>query len=393
LSLGLGSVATTHLLKNLEHIAQLSYGDRRTENALICGDNLAVLEEIGGDLTGEVRCIYIDPPYNNQERYTHYDDRLGRSSWLESMEATLLALSPLLRDDGSLWISIDDNEVHYLKVLADAVLGHDSFVTTLVWEHRTTRENRRVFSNNHEYVLVYAKDAERFKATRNPVSASPEILARYKNPDDDPRGPWQSISLTAQGGHGTPGQFYDVVAPNGRQHSPPKGRCWIYNEQRMRAAIENGEIWFGRDGNGVPRLKRFLSTARPGMTPSTLWSASFAGTTTTAKRHLLELLPDEQVFDTPKPEELLARIVGIATEPGDLVLDAYLGSGTTAAVAHKMGRRWMGIEVGEHAITHCVERLRRVVDGEPGGISEEVDWAGGGGFRFLELPRQLAQAA
>jgi adenine-specific DNA-methyltransferase len=302
-------------------------------------------------------------------------------------------LAPLLRDDGSLWISIDDTEVHYLKVLVDRILGRDSFVTTVVWEHRTTRENRRVFSNNHEYVLVYAKDPERFKVTRNAASPSAEILARYKNPDNDPRGRWQSISLNAQAGHGTPTQFYELLAPNGRRHRPPKGRCWIYTEERMRRAIAEGDVWFGRDGNGVPRLKRFLTAAPLGMTPSTLWSSSFAGTTALAKRQMLKLFPHERLFDTPKPEELLARILEIATHPGDLVLDAYLGSGTTAAVAHKMRRRWIGIESGEHAVTHCAERLRQVVAGESGGISRRAGWTGGGGFCFQRADVSVTQAA
>lgn len=380
-------------MKRLNHIPHLSHGDRLAENALICGDNLDVLDLIGDDLTGAVRCIYIDPPYNNNERYTHYDDRSHHDQWLEDMERTLAALQPLLRSDGSLWISIDDNELHYLKVAADRVLGRSSFVTTIVWEHRTTRENRRVFSNNHEYVLVYAKDPERFKATRNPVRPSAEIIARYKNPDNDPRGLWQSVSLNAQAGHGTPAQFYEVVAPNGQRHRPPKGRCWIYSEERMRRAIADGEVWFGRDGNGVPRLKRYLSSASPGMTPSTLWTSNFAGTTASAKRHVLSLFPHENVFDTPKPEELLRQIIEIATDPGDLVLDAYLGSGTTAAVAHKMNRRWIGIESGEHAVTHCAHRLCKVVDGEHGGISEDVEWLGGGGFKFHRAPPAIDQAA
>jgi adenine-specific DNA-methyltransferase len=296
-------------MASLQPLPHLSYGDPNAGNALIHGDNRAVLRSIGGDLTGAVRCIYMDPPYNNSERYTHYDDRDDHASWLEARAATLEAVAPLLRDDGSLWISIDDAQVHYLKVLADRILGRDAFVTTVVWEHRTTRENRRVFSNNHEYVLVYAKDPERFKATRNPVPASPEILARYRNPDGDPRGPWQSVSLNAQAGHGTPAQFYEVVAPNGRRHRPPKARCWIYDEARMRRAIADGEVWFGADGNGVPRLKRFLSDAPAGMTPPTLWTSTFAGTTASAKREALRLLPDSPVFDTPKPEALLARIL------------------------------------------------------------------------------------
>ncbi|HEY3553063.1 MAG TPA: site-specific DNA-methyltransferase, partial [Solirubrobacterales bacterium] len=327
------------------------------------------------------------------EQYTHYDDRTSHEQWLASMEESLEALRPLLSADGSLWISIDDNEVHYLKVLADRVMGRDRFVSTIVWEHRTTRENRRVFSNNHEYLLVYANDPVLFKTTRNLAPLTDEILARYRNRDEDPRGPWQSVSLTAQDGHGVKSQFYTVVAPNGRRHQPPKGRCWIYNHERMRREIEDGRVWFGADGNGVPRLKRYLSEAATGVTPPTLWSADFAGTTGSAKREILKLFPDEPVFDTPKPERLLSRVIGIATDPGDLVLDSYLGSGTTAAVAHKMDRRWVGIENGDHAISHCASRLAQVVDGEEGGVSGQVGWTGGGGFKFERLGAALAQAA
>jgi adenine-specific DNA-methyltransferase len=364
----------------LEHIPELSYGDlTATRNALIQGDNAAVLEALAGELTGAVRCIYIDPPYNNRERYTHYDDRARSDRWLADLERVLTLLHPLLREDGSLWISIDDNEVHYLKVLADTVFGRANFVTTIVWEHRTTRENRRVFSNNHEYVLVYAKNPERFAASRNRVAPGPELLKRYKNPDDDPRGPWQSVSANVQGGHGTASQFYELTAPNGRRHRPPKGRCWVYTRERMAAAVASNEVWFGRDGNGVPRLKRFLADAAWGVTPETLWRAEDVGTTRTAKREVLELLGS--VFDTPKPEALIARVLEIASDPGDLVLDAYLGSGTTAAVAHKLGREWIGIEAGDHAVTHCAQRLRHV-----------VDESGGGGFNFHRL-RGLAAAA
>jgi adenine-specific DNA-methyltransferase len=366
-----------------QRLDQLSYGDPAAGNQLIQGDNAEVLRLVRGELMGRVRCIYIDPPYNTAERWAHFADRLDHDAWLATRERTLRALWPLLRGDGSLWISIDDGGMHYLKVLADEVCGRENFVTTVVWEHRTTRENRKVFSNNHEYMLVYARDPEQFGAARNLVSAGPELRARYKNPDKDPRGPWQSVSLNAQAGHGTPAQFYELVAPNGRRHVPPPGRCWVYTRERMQEMIDAGEVWFGRDGNGVPRLKRFLSDARLRVTPETLWTADFAGTTLAAKKHLLSLLPDVDVFDTPKPEELIARILEIATDPGDLVLDSYLGSGTTAAAAAKLGRRWIGIEHGDHVVTHCAARLRAVVDGEPGGISATAGWKGGGGFRFL----------
>jgi adenine-specific DNA-methyltransferase len=374
-------------------IPALEYGESRTENLLLQGENLAVLEALTPKLRGSVRCAYIDPPYNNNERYAHYDDALSHDAWLSEIEPRIRLLYDLLREDGSLWISIDDNQVHYLKVLADRLFGREAFVATIVWQHRTTRENRRAFSNNHEYLLVYARNAARFRETRNLMPVDWTATGRYKNPDNDPCGLWQSVSANVQDGHATPSQFYEVIAPNGRRHSPPKGRCWALPKDRMERAIAEGRVWFGRDGNGVPRIKRYLSDAQPGLTPETLWPAETAGTTRAAKRQLLEMFPSETLFDTPKPEQLVKRILEIATDPGDLVVDAYLGSGTTAAVAHKMNRRYIGIEIGDHALTHCAQRLRKVVDGEQSGISELVGWKGGGGFRFFRSEEAQQSAA
>lgn len=363
-----------------------SYGKPLFQNRLIQADNVDALDEIADALAGTVRCVYIDPPYNNGEQYAHYSDRQAHSDWLSDIRVRLERLWPVLADDGSIWISIDDGNVHYLKVLADEVFGRGSFISTVIWEHRTTRENRRAFSNNHEYVLVYAKDPDLFRTRRNLVEPSPEIRSRYKNPDGDPRGPWQSVSLNVQDGHATAAQFYEFKSPSGKTFRPPAGRCWAYTAERMQELIGDNRIWFGRDGTAVPRLKRFLSESRGGMTPPTIWPAEFAGTTTTAKREILQLFPGTTVFETPKPEQLLRRIIEIATDPGDLVLDAYLGSGTAAAVAHKLNRCWLGIERGPHAATLCYDRLRRVVDGEAGGISAAVGWRGGGGFVFESLP-------
>ncbi len=342
---------------------------------------------------GRVRCIYADPPYNTSERWTHFDDRLDHDRWLDAMAEALSLFWPCLSDDGSLWISIDDGSMHYLKVLADKLFGRASFVTTVVWQHRTTRENRRAFSNNHEYLLVYAKDPRLFRRRRNRVTAPPQVAARYKNPDKDPRGPWQSVSANVQAGHATNSQFYELVAPNGACHVPPNGRCWAYTRERMEALVAAGEVWFGRAGNGVPRIKRYLSGATLGVTPETVWGPDVAGTTMAAKHHLLAMFPDDPVFDTPKPETLIRQILTIATDPDDLVLDGFLGSGTTAAVAQKMRRRWIGIEQGGHAVTHCADRLQKVVDGESGGISPDVGWTGGGGFVFLRHEDAPAIAA
>ncbi len=370
-------------IPGLRPVAKRSYGEGNSGNALIQGDNLAVLETLRPRFEAAVRCCYIDPPYNNQERYYHYHDSRDHRSWLDETTTRVELLGKFLRDDGSLWISIDDREVHYLKVACDAILGRKNFVTTIVWQQRTTRENRKVFSNDHEYVLVYARDIRRFHATRNTLDPGPDVRARYRNPDNDPRGPWQSISANAQSGHGTPEQFYKLVSPTGKLHKPPPGRCWVYSRNRMEQEIAAGNIWFGKDGNGVPRLKRFLSQVRRGLTPHTLWTAEEVGTNDGAKKHLIKLFPEAAVFDTPKPEALIYRVLQIATSPGDLVLDAYLGSGTTAAVAHKCGRQYIGIEEGDHAVSHCWKRLQLVVDGDESGVSASVGWRGGRGFDFF----------
>ncbi|MTW21919.1 site-specific DNA-methyltransferase [Allochromatium palmeri] len=365
---------------------QSVHGDPDADNWLIQGDNLEALKSLLPFCAGRVKCIFIDPPYNTKSAFEHYDDNLEHSQWLSMIYPRLELLRDLLAEDGSIWVTIDDNEGHYLKVVMDEVFGRRNFVANIIWEKRTSRENRRVFSFKHDHLFVYAKSKSRFEETRNPLSLNADVLARYKNPDNDPRGSWQSISANAQAGHATPSQFYSLKLPSGRVIDPPKGRCWLYTEERMKQEAEKGNIWFGIDGNNAPRIKKFLGDSEgKGLTPETIWSSAEVGTNDEAKKGLLQLLDDLPVFDNPKPERLLERIIHIATNPGDLVLDSFLGSATTAAVAHKMGRRWIGIEMGEHARTHCLPRLLKVVDGEPGGISKAVDWNGGGGFRFLTL--------
>jgi len=373
-------------------VDELSVGYGASDNAIIQGDNYLVLELLKLKYRASVRCAYIDPPYNNQERYTHYKDDQGHEEWLDGVVSCARRIVPLLRSDGSLWISIDDRQVHYLKVALDRIFSRENFVSTIVWEQRTTRENRKVFSNNHEYLLVYARDFREFKETRGLLAWDDVALSRFKNPDHDPRGAWQSVSANVQAGHATRSQFYKLVAPNGRVHQPPKGRCWMYTQARMKQEIAENNVWFGRDGNSVPRLKRFLRDARRGLTPHTLWPATEVGTNDHAKKHLLDLFPRAPLFDTPKPERLIQRILSIASVPNDLVLDAYLGSGTTAAVAHKMGRRYIGIEIGDHAATLCVERIRKVINGEEGGISKDIGWKGGGAFAFYKLLHEQDRA-
>lgn len=371
--------------RKLAPLKKLSYGAVDSGSMLIQGDNLEAMHLIAGSFSGMVRCAYLDPPYRNGERYTHYVDDLCHEEWLEQVTSRIACVAKFLSDDGSLWLSIDDTEVHYLKVAMDRIFGRENFVTTVIWQQRTTRENRRVFSNNHEYLLVYAKNSKKFAEARHGLPLTDDVRGRYANPDNDPRGPWQSVSANVQAGHAVSSQFYVVTAPNGRQHYPPNGRCWSYNAERMAREIAVGNVWFGKSGDGVPRLKKFLALSNKGLTPETLWLAQDVGTNDHAKKHLHTMFAGEPLFDTPKPESLIARILRIATLPSDLVLDPYLGSGTTAAVAMKMGRRFIGIESGEHAATLTADRLRQVVDGESGGVSAEFGWTGGSGFQFSRV--------
>jgi adenine-specific DNA-methyltransferase len=363
------------------------------DNRLIFGDNLLALKALEAEFAGKVKCVFIDPPYNTGSAFAHYDDGLEHSIWLSMMRDRLEIIRRLLSQDGSLWITIDDNEAHYLKVLCDEVFGRANFVAAMIWEKRRSRENRRVFSFNHDYVLLVTRDRPNFEAIRNPLGLSEEVLERYRNPDNDVRGPWQSVSATAQAGHATASQFYSLTLPSGRVVDPPRGNCWRFTEARMQQEIEAGNIWFGSSGDNIPRIKRFLRDNQDGgLTPETIWPASEVGTNDDAKRGLLQLLQTSEIFENPKPEGLIERVLHIGTNPGDLVLDSFAGSGTTGAVAHKMGRRWIMVELGEHAHTHIIPRLKKVIDGQdPGGITGAVGWKGGGGFRYFRLAPSLLE--
>ena len=349
---------------------------------LILGDNQIVLKDIKPLYAQKVDLIYIDPPYNRGDNFKFYKDAKRHDEWIEVMKSTIFELKDFLQEDGSIWISIDDSEMAYLKICCDSVFGRKNFVSTIVWQKRNTRENRNIFSNNHEYILVYAKDINLFKKKRNLLPATSELLKRYKNPDNDPRGPWQSVTLSVQAGHAVKSQFYPIVSPTGKIHNPPKGRCWIYNEERMLEEIKKNNIWFGSDGNCAPRLKKLLVNSKFGVVPETLWSVDFAGSTKDAKQELLALdIYDEDVFDTPKPEQLLYRIMQIATNENDLIMDCFVGSGTTAAVAHKLGRNYIGIDIDERTFKYASDRLKKVCKGDTGGISSSVGWIGGGKFQ------------
>ncbi|GJC05087.1 site-specific DNA-methyltransferase [Aeromonas hydrophila] len=371
-------------IKKLSDLVACGSDNSLPVRKIIHGNNADVLPRLVSQYAGKVQCIYIDPPYNNRDKYEHYHDDLSHEAWGLMMEKALLNLKPFLAITGSIWISIDDNEMHYLKVIADKIFGRKNFLATIVWQHRTTRENRKVFSKNHEYILMYARDVKEFSSYRNLLPATEELLSRYKNPDNDPRGPWQSVSLNVQAGHAVSSQFYNVVAPSGAIFSPPAGRCWAYNEARMKDEISKGNIYFGRDGSSTPRKKKFLNESSVGLTPDTLWLGHEVSTTKMAKKHIISLFPGQEVFDTPKPEALIKRIFDIATKSGDLVMDAFLGSGTTTAVAHKMGLSYIGIEQGDHIFDYVVKRMKKVIGGEQGGISIDVGWIGGGEFDFYK---------
>lgn len=347
---------------HLQERPDLKIGSGGGVSYLIHGDNDQALVALVDSVAASVKCVYIDPPYNNMESYVHYEDRDGHEEWIQKLVTHVTKLKNTLTDDGSLWISIDDHQVHYLKVALDNIFGRENFISTIVWEHRKTRENRRTFSNNHEYILVYAKDHMKFKGARNRLPYTSEVESRFKNPDHDPRGPWQSISLNVQAGHATKNQFHTILAPSGKQHMPPNGRCWMYNSDRVKDLVADNRIWFGKSGHGVPRLKRFLSEIDGGLTPQTLWKADEVGTTESAKKDVLKLFPGQPVFDTPKPVELITRIFQIAANPGDLVLDSFLGSGTSAIAALQNDLRFIGIEQGDHVLTHCHKRISSFSD-------------------------------
>ncbi|KVC47366.1 site-specific DNA-methyltransferase [Burkholderia diffusa] len=361
-----------------------TYGDASVaaENLIIQGDNLLALKALVPFYAGRVKCIFIDPPYNTQSAFEHYDDRLEHSQWLSMMYPRLQLLRELLAEDGSIWVTVDDNEAHYLKVLMDEVFGRGNFIATVIWrKNYAPKSSARHFSVDHDYIHVFAKSADSW--TPNPMSRNDEQDAIYKNPDNDARGRWRPDNLSARNPYSL--GIYPITTPGGRViEGPPAGRYWAISKEKLEALDADGRIWWGKDGKNVPALKRFLSEVKQGRVPQTYWAWEEVGHTQDAKKEAVALTPNSP-FATPKPERLMQRILEIATNPGDLVLDSFLGSGTTAAVAHKMGRRYVGIELGEHACTHCIPRLERVIAGEQGGISEAVQWKGGGGFSFVTL--------
>lgn len=369
----------------LLHDASKDYGDPAADNMLIHGDNLLALKALEQEFAGQVKCIYIDPPYNTGAAFEHYDDNLEHSTWLSLMIPRLHILKNLLSDEGSIWISIDDDEGHYLKVLCDEIYGRQNFVNTVIWEKKFSPQNdAKWLSDSHDFVLVYAKNKSVWRP--NLLVRTEEMDNRYSNPDNDPRGVWTSSDLTVRTYNEN--CDYPITTPSGRVVTPAQSRCWGVSKERFDELVADNRIWFGMRGNNVPRIKTFLSEVQGGLVAMTLWKHTEVGNNQDAKREAKkfnQLSP----FATPKPERFIERILTLGSNVGDLVLDSFLGSGTTAAVAHKMGRRYIGIELGDHCYTHCLPRLHKVVDGEQGGISKAAVWKGGGGFKFYELAPTL----
>ncbi len=358
------------------------------DNRLIFGDNLLVLKALEQEFSGKVKCVYIDPPYNTGNAFEHYDDGVEHSIWLGLIRDRLELIKSLLSTDGSLWISIDDDESHYLKVLCDEVFGRMNFVANVIWHKKHTRANdARWFSDNHDHILVFAKDKLQWQI--NKLERTEEHDKGYSNPDNDVRGVWASGPCHVK----TPSEkdIYPITTPSGRIVMPPAGTSWRFSQKRMSELLQENRIYFGDSGNNVPRYKRFLTDVQDGIVPLTIWFKDEVGDNQEAKKEVKNF-NQKEVFTTPKPERLIQRVLQLATKEGDLTLDSFAGSGTTGAVAHKMGRRWIMVELGDHCHTHIIPRLTKVINGEDtGGITETANWKGGGGFRYYKVAPSLLE--
>ena len=368
-----------HLLKQESIHGDVSGAN--ADNLLIQGDNLLALKALIPFYAGRVKCIFIDPPYNTQSAFEHYDDKLEHSQWLSMMYPRLVLLRELLAEGGSIWISIDDREAHYLRVLMDEVFGRVNFLANVIWRSSDNSNNdAKTFSVDHNHILVYSRKTGWLSNKLDAV----EKRSHFKNPDNDPRGAWfdgNPLNSPAPRGNLT----FDITAPNGNVIHPP-ANGWRWEPETLEEKMAVREIRFNSTMTGI--IRRTYLEDMKGLPPSTLWIDLLkTGHNRQAKAEQKKLAVGTggDLFATPKPEKLIQEILLIATEEGDIVLDSYLGSGTTAAVSQKMGRRYIGIEMGEHARTHCIPRLQKVIDGEQGGISGAVEWKGGGGFRFCTL--------
>jgi len=369
-----------------------SYGDKNAQNMLIHGDNLLALKALEQDFAGKVKCVFIDPPYNTGSAFEHYSDGLEHSIWLSLLRDRLQIIQRLLSDDGSLWITIDDNEAHYLKVLCDEIFGRMHFVANAIWQKvYSERVDATTFSTSHDHILIYRK-SDAFKVNQ----VIKEQNAQQFNFFDEKAGKYyRRRSLRKEGSESLradrPSMWYAIPAPDGAEIWPIKpdgtdGR-WRWKKENVQENANSLEF-IQKDDRWEIYVKQYLdkNATRP---PGTIWLQEDVGHNHEAKLEA-KAFNSDQIFDTPKPERLIKHVLELASLPYDLILDSFLGSGTTAAVAHKMGRRWIGVELGDHCYTHCVPRLKQVCDGtDQGGISKAVNWIGGGGFKFYELAPSL----
>ncbi|MCT0955835.1 DNA methyltransferase [Weissella cibaria] len=352
------------------------------DNLIIKGNNLIALHSLKEKYAGAVKLIYLDPPYNTGKDFG-YNDKFNHSAWLTFIKSRLEIAWKLLSDNGTIWISIDDNESHYIKVLSDSIFGRQNFINEIVWQRAYAPVNlKKTFSRSHDYIEVYAKNNSSEKEL-NKLPRSTESDNRYKNPDNDPRGPWKTSDFSV--GPAIEKNIYEITTPSGRKVLPPSGRSWLLSPKRYADYIADNRIWFGKNGDNIPSTKRFLSEVKNGIIAQTLWTYEEVGHNQEAKKEIKMLFDGTSAFGTPKPERLLQRILTIGSNESDIVLDFFMGSATTQAVAMKMNRRFIGIEQMDYIKTVSVERLKKVIAGEQGGISKDVNWQGGSSFVYAEL--------
>lgn len=376
-----------HVLGDLGSVGETT--GTPSDNLLIRGDSLDALRalvrvpEYAAEYRGKVKLVYVDPPFNTGQAFEHYDDQLEHSVWLGMMRERLTLIRELLAPDGSVWVHLDDAEMAYCKILMDEIFGRTNSVATVIWKKIHARNNTAEhFSADHDFILVYARDLNRYSV--NKVSRTGASDGDFWNPDNDPRGEWRRSDMTAS--HAYSEGKYKVIGPHGDVFEPRENRWWGLSEENFEALRQDGRIWWGKTGRTFPFHKRFKSELG-GLVPTTVWLNQDVGDNREAKQHITKILGRNAIFSTPKPERLLERVIHIGSNPGDIVLDCFAGSGTTAAVAHKMGRRWAIVEVADYTVdTFTKPRLEKVVKGEdPGGITKTAAWTGGGGFRDLRL--------
>jgi len=359
----------------------------KKDNLIIKGNNLLALHSLKKNYAGKVKLIYIDPPYNTGNDDFGYNDKFNHSAWLTFMKNRIETAYELLSKDGSLWINIDDDESHYLKVLTDEVFKRENFIRNIVWQKKYAASNdSKGIPDMHDHILVYQK-SDSFE--RNLLPRTEKQNKYYKYDDGDGRGRWRSDNLLVRSY--SEEYVFPITNPNtGEKFYPKEGSCWRASKKTIEKWIEENRIFFGKDGTGAPQLKRYLSEVQQGVVPNSWWTYEEADHNDAAKKEIEKVL-DNKAFMTPKPEALMQRVIHIGSDEGDLVLDFFAGSGTTGAVAHKMGRQYILCEQMDYVESVTVERLQKVIEGEQGGISEEVDWKGGGSFVYAALMKYNAK--